>query len=483
MADLLSKLRTALAGRYRIERELGMGGMAVVFLALDERHGRHVAVKVLRPELTPVLGPERFLREIAIAARLTHPHILPVHDSGESAGFLYYVMPYVEGEALRGRLARERLLPVEESLRIAREVADALAYAHGQGIVHRDIKPENILLEAGHAVVSDFGVARAVGVASGDRLTSAGVALGTPMYMSPEQAAGDAMVDGRTDLYALGCVLYEMLAGQPPFTGPTVESVVHQHLAAPPPPVTAIRPSVPASVSAALTRALAKEPADRFATASEFAAALGVAAEPPPAPADRPVGRRRRVLVAGAAALVVAGAIALVVRRSPPEPAELTATPPERTVAILPFRTVGPGVELWREGLVDLLSTNLDNVGTLRAIDSRTLLGQWRKRAGEESGETALATALQVARETGAGFGVVGSVVGLGPDVRLTAKLYRVPGGEVAGEARAEGPQDSILPLVDALSLEILKRVLGAVPARQMRLSAVTTSSLPAVRH
>jgi tetratricopeptide (TPR) repeat protein len=483
MADLLHQLQTALAGRYRVERELGMGGMAVVFLAMDERHDRHVAVKVLRPNLTPVIGSDRFLQEIAIAARLTHPHILPLHDSGEAAGFLFYVMPYVEGESLRGRLTRERVLPVGESLRIAREVADALAYAHTHGIVHRDIKPENILLESGHAVVSDFGVARAIGAAAGDRLTSAGVALGTPAYMSPEQAAGESIVDARTDLYALGCTLYEMLAGQPPFTGPTAESVVHQHIVAAPTPVTAIRPSVPASVAAALDRALAKEPADRFATAAEFTAALEAPTETHPMFPGLRARHGRAMLVAGAAALAVGGWIALAVRRSSPATVELAATPPERTVAVLPFRTVGPGVELWREGLVDLLSTNLDNVGTLRAIDSRTLLSRWRKRAGEESGEAALATALQVARETGAGFGVVGSVIGLGPNVRLTAKIYRVPGGEVMGEGRAEGPQDSILPLVDALSVEILKRVLGAAPAREVRLSTVTTPSLAALRH
>ena len=483
MGDLLHQLQPALAGRYRVERELGMGGMAIVFLATDERHHRHVAIKVLRPNLTPVIGPDRFLQEIAIAARLTHPHILPLHDSGEAAGFLYYVMPYVEGESLRGRLTRERVLPVGESLRIAREVADALAYAHSHGIVHRDIKPENILLESGHAVVSDFGVARAIGAAAGDRLTSAGVALGTPTYMSPEQAAGESIVDGRTDVYALGCTLYEMLAGQPPFTGPTAESVVHQHIVAAPVPVTVIRPSVPAWVAAAIAQALAKEPADRFPTAADFAAALEAPAETDPVVPGRRSHHGRARLVAGAAALMIGGGIALAVRGSSPAAMELVATPPERTVAVLPFRTVGPGVELWREGLVDLLSTNLDNVGTLRAIDSRTLLNRWRKRAGEESGETALATALQVARETGAGFGVVGAVVSLGPNVRLTAKVYRVPSGEVTGEGRVEGPQDSILPLVDALSVEILKRVLGSAPARQVRLSTVTTSSLPALRH
>ena len=278
MADLLGRLQESLASRYRIERELGSGGMAVVFLAEDIRHRRRVALKVLRPELAAEIGPGRFLREIETAARLSHPHILPIHDSGEAGGFLYYVMPYVEGESLRGRLAREKQLPLDDALRIAREVADALSYAHSLGVVHRDIKPENILLQSGHAVVSDFGIARAVTAAASDTrtatLTAAGTALGTPGYMSPEQATGSPDLDGRSDLYSLGCVLYEMLAGQPPFTGPTVESLLHQHLTAEAPSITAIRPAVPGWVAAAVQRALAKTPADRFSPVALFAEAL-----------------------------------------------------------------------------------------------------------------------------------------------------------------------------------------------------------------
>ncbi|MDH3571239.1 MAG: serine/threonine protein kinase, partial [Gemmatimonadota bacterium] len=235
MTDLLERLRTALADRYTIERELGKGGMATVYLAEDVKHHRPVALKVLRPELAAALGPERFLREIEIAANLHHPHILPLYDSGEAEGFLYYVMPYVEGESLRDRLEREKQLAIDDALQVAREVADALSYAHAHGVIHRDIKPENILLESGHAVVADFGIARAVDAAGGARLTETGIAIGTPAYMSPEQAGGEKDLDGRSDLYSLGCVLYEMLAGQPPFTGPTVESLVHQHLSAEPP--------------------------------------------------------------------------------------------------------------------------------------------------------------------------------------------------------------------------------------------------------
>jgi pimeloyl-ACP methyl ester carboxylesterase len=288
MPDTLDRLRAALADRYTIQRELGRGGMATVYLAEDRKHHRPVALKVVRPELAAALGPDRFLREIELSARLTHPHILPLHDSGNADGFLYYVMPYVEGESLRDRLNREKQLAVDDALQITREVADALSYAHSRGVVHRDVKPENILLQSGHAVVADFGIARAIDQAGGERLTETGLAIGTPAYMSPEQAAGSTDLDGRSDLYSLGCVLYEMLAGQPPFTGPTVESLVHQHLAAEPSRITGIRPAVPLHVAATLERALAKTPADRFATGHQLAVALDpvlprpVAAQPAP---------------------------------------------------------------------------------------------------------------------------------------------------------------------------------------------------------
>jgi len=276
-ATVLDRLTAALADRYAIVRELGHGGMATVYLAEDLKHRRHVAIKVLRPELAGALGPDRFLREIEIAARLDHPHVLPLYDSGEAGGLLYYVMPYVEGESLRDRLRREKQLPTEDALQIAREVADALSYAHSRDVVHRDIKPENIMLAGGHARVADFGIARAITEAGGDRLTGTGLAIGTPTYMSPEQAAGSTELDGRSDLYSLGCVLYEMLAGQPPFTGP-IESMVHQHLTVEPPAITTLRPAVPPQVAAVLQRVLAKTPADRFSPAAQFAEAL----RPPP---------------------------------------------------------------------------------------------------------------------------------------------------------------------------------------------------------
>ena len=274
MTDAFTRLAAALEGRYRIERELGQGGMATVYLAEDLKHDRRVALKVLKPELAAVVGGERFLAEIRTTANLQHPGILPLFDSGEADSFLYYVMPYVEGESLRDRLDREHQLPVDEAVRIATDVAGALEYAHEHGVVHRDVKPANILLVAGRPVLSDFGIALAVGAAGGGRLTETGLSLGTPHYMSPEQATGDAHVGPATDLYALGCVLYEMLTGEPPHTGSTAQAVLGKIITEPPASVREQRRSVPANVDAAIRRALEKVPADRFRSAGAFAGAL-----------------------------------------------------------------------------------------------------------------------------------------------------------------------------------------------------------------
>ena len=318
------RLRAALGQRYRIERELGEGGMAVVFLAHDLKHDRQVAVKVLRPELAAFLGGERFLREIHIAAQLNHPHILPLHDSGDADGLLFYVMPYVEGDSLRGRLVRQGPLPLEEAVRIASEVADGLAYAHDLGVIHRDIKPENILLSHGHAAIADFGIARAVaGAGASSSLTTAGVSLGTPSYMSPEQANGDPALDHRADIYSLGCTLYEMLAGRPPYPGPTPQALVLQHLTEPVPAARATRREVSVPLDEAVRRAMAKAAADRFQTAAEFRAALRGARVSGRPPVPGPRMRWRRAVVATAGVAVVAGAAALLVGRGnrPTQPA------------------------------------------------------------------------------------------------------------------------------------------------------------------
>ena len=276
MADTVTRLAASLADRYRIERELGAGGMATVYLAHDVKHDRKVALKVLRPELSAVIGAERFLVEIKTTANLQHPHILALYDSGQVDGTVFYVMPFVEGESLRDRLNRETQLPVADAVRIATEVAGALDYAHRHGVIHRDIKPENILLHDGRALVADFGIALAAcRTEGGSRMTETGMSLGTPHYMSPEQALGERNLDARTDVYALGCVLHELLAGEPPFSGPTAQAIIARVMSSEPEPVTALRKTVPEPVADAILTALAKLPADRFASAAEFATALG----------------------------------------------------------------------------------------------------------------------------------------------------------------------------------------------------------------
>ena len=311
MSEIGARLAAALADRYRIERELGQGGMATVYLAHDVRHDRKVALKVLRPELSAILGAERFLAEIKTTANLQHPHILSLFDSGEADGLVFYVMPYVEGESLRDRLTREKQLPVEDAVRIAREVADALDYAHGHGVIHRDIKPENILLHGGHAQVADFGIALAASRSDGGaRMTETGMSLGTPYYMSPEQAMGEREITARSDVYALGCVLYEMLTGEPPFTGPTAQAIIARVMTEEPRSLTLQRRTIPPHVEAAAVTALAKLPADRFATARAFAEALSEAGAQSHARAIAGVAARvpaRRSQLPSAAPWAVAG--------------------------------------------------------------------------------------------------------------------------------------------------------------------------------
>src|SRR5438309_1629073 len=317
--------------------------MAVVYLAKDLKHHRPVAIKILKPELAAALGPERFVREIETAAGLNHPHILPLLDSGEADRLLYYVMPYVEGESLRERLKREGQLPLDEALQIAREVAMALSYAHSRGVVHRDIKPENVLLGAGHAVVTDFGIARAITAAAGGNLTGTGIAIGTPGYMSPEQATGSHRLDGRSDIYSLGCVLYEMLAGEPPYTGPSAQVVMAKRVADPVPSVRRLRDTIPSASDSAITKALAKSPADRFGTAEGFAAALGVGVAAPGAP--RRFSRLRVPIAVSAAVAGIVGTALFLHRTRPPllDP---------NLLAVAPFDVLDQKLDLWREGLV-----------------------------------------------------------------------------------------------------------------------------------
>ncbi len=394
MSTHLDRLKAALSDRYTVEREIGRGGMATVYLARDLKHERQVAVKVLRPELAAALGPERFLREIKIAANLNHPHILPLHDSGEADGFLFYVMPYVKGESLRDRLNREKQLPIDDALKIASEVADALGFAHEHNVVHRDIKPENILLVANHAAVTDFGVARAIEEAGETRLTETGIAIGTPAYLSPEQASGERELDGRSDVYSLGCVLYEMLAGQPPFTGPTAESVLRQHLTADPPSVTTIRPSVPSGIAEGIRQALAKTPADRFKTTAEFRDAL------PGAPAvasshrwlpirlKTKVRERAFIIAVTAAVVLTAGLLLRQGRTHTPAPDRVFVAPFENRTGVDTLDVLGAiladyvGNQLVRTGIVDVVPARAVRGLPNRAVDSTTHGHEFAQAAG-----------------------------------------------------------------------------------------------------
>ncbi len=473
MDDPVARLTAALHDRYAIERQAGAGGMATVYLARDLKHGRAVAIKVLRPELAATMGTDRFLREIEMAARLQHPHILPVYDSGAADGVLYYVMPFVEGESLRDRLDRERQLPTDEAVRLTREAASALEYAHSHGVVHRDIKPENILLFGGHAVVADFGIARAVEASGGPGLTGMGIAIGTPAYMSPEQATASDEVDGRSDQYSLACVLYEMLAGERAFSGPSVQSVMTKSITGPRPRVREVRASVPAGTEAAIVKALATDPTNRYATMAAFSAAISEGLTGPTSAAvARPA---RRALLAGAAVVALA-AIGLFAWRSTASGSPVVEG--AQRIAVLPFRTSGAGVELLGEGLVDLMSTNLDAIGGITTVEPRTVLQRWKERGSSIDLEGALA----VGEAVDAGAVILGSVVATGSAVRLTADLYASDGDKLA-TAQVNGHADSVLSLVDGLSLALMRDVWRSKePLPSIRVAGLTTTSIGAMR-
>ena len=470
MPDLLAVLRDALADRYAVERELGRGGMATVFLAEDLKHRRPVAIKVLHPDLAAAVGADRFLREIEVAARLQHPHILPLYDSGAAAGFLYYVMPYVEGESLRDRLEREKQLSLEDTLRIAGEVAGALAYAHSHGGVHRDIKPENVMLSGGTAVVTDFGIARAV-TAAGDehQLTQTGTVIGTPAYMSPEQATGSAEIDGRSDQYSLACVVYEMLVGEPPFTGPTAQAVMARHSLDFVSPPSIVRASIPDAVEDALLRALAKTPADRFPTATLFAEGL---ARPSPATGPmrrltRPTRAPRRWLEIPPAVVVALGVIVLGVTavatrslwsgagRSRGAGAAEGGLDP-RHVAVLYFADLSPKRDLGylADGLTEALIDELTRITSLQVI-SRNGVAPYRE--AEVSPDS-------VARALSAGTIVKGSVEEAGDRYHVSVRLIEGATGADFRRASFEQPKGSLLGIRNAVApkvAEFLRERLG----------------------
>lgn len=407
MTEFQQRLERGLRGRYEIERELGQGGMALVFLARDLRHERNVALKVLRPEISAEIGAERFLREIKLAAGLTHPHILPVYDSGEADGLLFYVMPNMEGRSLRERLDRERQLPLDEALRVTREVAAALDYAHRHHVVHRDIKPENILLHEGAAMVADFGIGKAL--SGNGSITQTGMALGTPAYMSPEQAGGESDIDGRSDLYSLGCVLYEMLSGEPPFTGPTAQAVIAKRFVAPIPKVRATR-DIPAAVDDAITRSLARTPVDRYPTAAEFADAL------------------------------------LPGRNTPPESPR--TAPSTRAIAVLPLANMSadPENEYFSDGMTEEIINALAKVPGIQAA-SRTSCFAFKGKAVDIR---------QVGEKLGVGSVLDGSVRKVGNRIRITAQLINVENGYHLWSETYDRQLEDVFAIQDEISRAIV---------------------------
>ncbi|MEZ4413144.1 MAG: protein kinase [Gemmatimonadales bacterium] len=489
MTDTHDRLTAALAGRYRIIRELGQGGMATVYLAEDLKHHRQVAIKVLRPELAATLGPDRFAREIEVAARLQHPHILGLLDSGDAEGFFYYVMPYVEGETLRDRLARTGELPVPDAVRLLSEIAEALAVAHRAGVVHRDIKPENVMLSGRHAMVMDFGVAKAVTEASGSQqLTSAGVALGTPAYMAPEQATADPQMDARVDIYALGVLGYEMLTGHQPFPGLNPQQTLAAHVTQTPVPVGQQRAGLAPALEAAVMRCLAKRPADRFQTADELVAALEPLAMPSggvtpthtqPVKAVATGGTGKSVRTYAIAGAVVVAAVALFMWKpwagSGGQPLDANV------VAVLPFRVAGAdqSVQYLRQGMVDLLQAKLTGQGGPRAADTRSVLAAVRDAGGSDTDDLPGDAVNRVARKIGAGRVLQGSIVGPPDHLVISASLVAVPSGRTVAQTTVDGPKDSLFVLVDRLTAQLL--ALGA-GATSNQLSALTTTNLDALR-
>ncbi len=461
MGSESERLQSAVAGRYMIERELGRGGMATVYLASDAKHRRKVAIKVLRPELAATLGSERFVREIEIAAKLSHPHILPLFDSGDADGLLYYVMPYVEGESLRQRLQQENVLSLQDAIRVTEQIASALSYAHERGVVHRDIKPENILLTGDQAIVADFGIARAVTAASSERLTGTGLAIGTPAYISPEQAFGSGEVDARTDVYALACVVFEMVTGRVPFEGPTPQSILAKHAAKTVPRLRSANPSVPLFVERAIERALAKDPEDRFPSASAFAEALTTGTV---VPRLRPVAWRRWVASAAAVLAVAAGGSAVV--------ATMNAGPRIQRLAVLPLADLtGDSAQVHLlEGVHEALIAELAQLGM--PVIARTTMRSYQ-------GTTK--SIREIARELEVDGVIEGSFFRKGDSLEIAARLYH------GGTERElwSGSYDGDLPNVVALYRGFARAIADQIrlrisPAAEARLARASTVN-PAV--
>jgi serine/threonine protein kinase/Flp pilus assembly protein TadD len=402
----------SISGTYRIDRELGRGGMATVYLAHDVRHNRRVALKVLHPELSTSIGPDRFLREIELAARLNHPHIVPLFDSGESGGHLYFVMPVVEGETLRDRLMRDGQIPLDESLQLVRGIAAALDYAHRQNIVHRDIKPENVMLQDGEAIVMDFGIGKAVSVAANDTLTQTGTVVGTPAYVSPEQAAGENRIDGRSDQYSLGCVLFEMLSGRKPFTGPTAQSVISKRFTDPVPSLRAVFEKTPDEVEAALLRALSKEPVDRFATTAEFARAL------------------------------------VATHLTTPDGSPLQGGGAGKSIAVLPFTNMSadPEGDFFADGIADEIITALSKVKALRVV-SRTSSFTFK---GKNDDIREIGRKLQVSTI------LEGSIRKAGKRLRLNAQLVRTNDSSQLWAERYDRELDDVFAIQDEIASSIV---------------------------
>lgn len=416
MTTPIDKVRAALAQSYSVDRELGRGGMATVFLAQDVKHDRIVALKVLHPDLAASMGPERFLREIKLAARLNHPHILPLFDSGAAEGFLYYVMPYVEGESLRERLERQRQLPVDEALHIARTLALGLDYAHRQGIVHRDVKPENVMLHEGEAMIMDFGIAKAVSVAGGETLTQTGMMVGTPAYVSPEQASGEAVIDGRSDQYSLACVLYEMLAGERPFTGPTAQAVLAKRFSGSVRPVTEIRPTVPPAVERALARAMSTDAGTRYSSLALFAQAMASGSLTTPTDTQ-----------------------------TMPQPVVSAA----KSVAVLPFENMSNDAEneYFTDGIAEEIITALTKIQSLRVASRVSAFAfKGRKDDVEEIGRK-----LKVSTVLG------GSMRKMGNRIRITAQLVNVADGYQLWSERYDRELEDVFAIQDDISQAIVK--------------------------